>query len=114
MQITPLALGATLGAYDSQAGELLAAHRAGDREALELIHQRHPRKAAFTLDDARLVVSRSYDFLGWEALAAFVSAMEDSGSVARRFEEAVDAVVAGDLDRLGVLLAADAELVHAR
>jgi hypothetical protein len=92
MQMTRLPLDATLAGYDSQAGELLAAHRAGDREALELIHRRHPRfldaevkwlplrvsedeirKADFTLDDARLVVSRSYDFLGWEALAAFVS-----------------------------------------
>lgn len=69
-------------AYEQQAESLLAGHRAADPAAIDLFHRKHPRfldekikwrpksiaasdirDAVLTLDDARLAVARTYDFL---------------------------------------------------
>jgi ankyrin repeat protein len=124
---------AVLADYEAHATELLAAWRAGDGAALEFLHAHAPRlrdakvpwrpqqlsgselrALAFDEADAHSATARAYDFADWEALAAFVALMASRDSSAFPFERAVDAVVAGDLETLGVLLAERPELVHAR
>jgi hypothetical protein len=78
-----------LSAYEQQAEQLLAGHRAGDPAAIDLFHRNHPRflderikwrpkfipdseirDAALSRDDAQLAIARVYDFPDWPALAA--------------------------------------------
>jgi hypothetical protein len=132
MDLKPLPFASPLLAYEEQAATLLAAHRAADPAAIELFHRRHPRflddkikwlprtipdseirDAALSLDDARLALARSYDFLDWAAVAAYVEAVSSDGPVAA-FETAVEAVVAGDLGALQDALRHDPALVRAR
>jgi ankyrin repeat protein len=132
MDLKPLPFASPLAAYEEQAATLLAAHRAADPAAIELFHRRHPRflddkikwlpktipdseirDAALSLDDARLALARSYDFLDWAAVAAYVEAVSSAGPVAA-FETAVEAVVAGDLSALQDALRRDPALVRAR
>src|SRR5579883_2349237 len=89
-----------LAAYEHQAEALLAAHRDGDPAAIDLFHNKHPRflddkvawlpkcipdseirDAALTIDDARLTLARSYDFLDWPALQAYVAAVTHDGPI---------------------------------
>jgi ankyrin repeat protein len=121
-----------LSSYEQQAESLLAGQRAGDAAALDRFHRKHPRfldekikwlpkfipddeirAATLSLDDARLAIARSYDFLDWPSLAAFVGAVAQEGGV-REFESAVEAVVDGDLAALAQALRRDPALVHAR
>jgi hypothetical protein len=132
MDLKPLPFAAPLLAYEEQAATLLAAHHAADPAAIELFHRRHPRflddkikwlprtipdseirDAALSLDDARLALARSYDFLDWAAVVAYVEAVSSAGPVAA-FETAVEAVVAGDLSALEDALRRDPALVRAR
>jgi ankyrin repeat protein len=132
MDLKPLPFASSLAAYEEQAATLLAAHRAADPAAIELFHRRHPRflddkikwlprtipdseirDAALSLDDARLALARSYDFLDWAAVVAYVEAVSSPGPVAA-FETAVEAVVAGDLGTLQDALHRDPALVRAR
>jgi ankyrin repeat protein len=118
--------------FEKQAQELLAAHAAGDAEAIRVFHTKHPRfldseykwlprplpdseirDAALDLNDARLAVARSYDFRDWDALAEFSAAVARDSDV-RAFELAVDTVVNGDTAGLKSLLALHPELVRAR
>ena len=65
--------------------------------------------APFTLDDARLTIAREYGFKDWAGV------LETGDSVPEmRFEEAVDALIAGNLARLSRLLDADPGLIRAR
>jgi len=134
MDLPPLPFDAHLERYAAQAAQLLAAHRAGEREALRFFHEKHPRfldseikwlarrdlteadirGAALDLDDARLALARSYDFRDWPALAEFAAAVAIDGSATQRFERAVEAVIDGDLAGLEALLREDPELVRAR
>jgi ankyrin repeat protein len=132
MDLKTLPFTSPLLAYEEQAATLLAAHRAADPAAIELFHRRHPRflddkikwlpktipdseirDAALSLDDARLALARSYDFLDWAAVVAHVEAVSSAGPVAA-FETAVEAVVAGDLGALQDTLRRDPALVRAR
>lgn len=132
MDLKPLAFASPLSAYEEQAASLLAAHRAADPAAIDLFHRRHPRflddkitwlprsipdseirDAALSLDDARLALARSYDFLDWAAVVDFVEAVSSAGPV-WAFEAAVEAVVAGDQDALSDALGRDPALIHAR
>lgn len=120
---------AALPEYEQQAEALLAAHKAAEPWAIQLIHERHPRfldttvrwlplrisdeeiaAAPFDLDDAQLALARWYAFLDWSALTAYTE------SVARDpvFESAVEAVVNGDLTTLRQLLREHPGLVAAR
>jgi hypothetical protein len=109
-----------------QAEELRRAHRRREPGAAARIAAHHPQRRGASIDatldqalalaDAQLVVAREYGFESWTRLkhrvelAALVSAYAPHP----RFDEAVAALDAGDLDTLGRLLAADAALIHAR
>lgn len=133
MELKPLPFRAPLDQYQSQAEELLAACRAGDPGAVGLFKKCHPRfldrkipwlstnpsdeevrAAGLGGDDARLCLARGYDFRDWPALAEHVAAVTDDGSPVRRFEAAVEAVVAGDVELLSRVLRDDPSLVRAR
>jgi Ankyrin repeats (3 copies) len=132
MDLKPAPFRSPLSAYEQQAEALLAAHRAADPAAIDLFHRKHPDfldekikwrpkfiedsvivDAALSLDDARLAVARTYDFLDWSTLTANVEAVRRDGPVFE-FESAVEAVVGGDLGALEEALARDPSLIHAR
>src|SRR5579871_1046779 len=132
MTFETLPFRSSLAAYQQQAEQLLAAHRGGDTQANEYFRRHHPRfrdaeikwlaksipeselrHAAFTPDDARLALARGYDFLDWQALAAYTGAIGSSGPVFA-FEAAAEAVVNGDLAALNDALSRDPALVRAR
>ena len=109
-----------------QANELLKLQRENKASAAARIAANHPKfknrpaeealASTFALADAQLVLAREYGFPSWPALKHVVDA---SRRVAKftphpRFEDAVAAIVAGDLDRLRALLDAHPELVRAR
>jgi len=121
-----------LSAYEQQAEQLLAGHRAGDPAAIDLLHRNHPRfldetikwrpkfipdseirAAVLSPDDARLAIARVYDFSDWAALTAYVDAVTQDDPVFE-FESAVQAVVDGDLAVLADALRRDPALVHGR
>jgi ankyrin repeat protein len=134
MQYQRLPFDAPVSRYAEQAAQLLELHRAGDSDALCLIHQKHPRfldsetkwlgrldltaddirNASFDLADARLVVARGYDFQDWPALADYADTMSGRQSPAYEFESAVEAIINGDLAALQSLLRARPELTRAR
>jgi len=132
MEWTRLPFDARLEGYEAQARELLAAHGAGDAEAVRILHQRNPRfldekikwlpkripesevrEAALDMDDARLTLARWYDFPDWEGLAEYAVAVTRDPAV-RRFEAAVETVIGGDLPALEDALRKDPELARAR
>ncbi|MCI0681563.1 MAG: ankyrin repeat domain-containing protein [Gemmataceae bacterium] len=132
MNPKPLPFRSTLDQYQAQAEALLAAHHAGDPQALCIIHRCHPRfldanipwlarnlspaeiqNAAFDLADAQLTVARGYNFRDWHALIEYVDAVTQDGAVSR-FEAAVEAIITGDLAGLQALLREHPGLVHAR
>ncbi len=128
-----LPFGAPLASYDAQAARLLAAHAAAHPQAIDLIHHHHPRfldekvrwlprdvtaaeiaAAPFDLDDARLVVARTYAYLDWRTLCDHLALIGDPASSVGRFEQAVEHVVSGDVEALGNLLQQHPSLVHER
>ena len=132
MDLKPLPFRSPLLAYEQQAHDLLAAHRAADPAAIDLFHRKHPRfldekikwlpksipdsdigDADLSLDDARLAIARFYDFLDWPSLVAYIDAVSHEGPVFE-FESAVEAVVNGDLAVLEDALRRAPALVHAR
>lgn len=109
-----------------QASELRRLHRDGKRSAAARILAHHPRMKGqppqavldrpLALADAQLVLAREYGFDTWAALKLRV---EVGSRVAKfkphpRFDEAVAAMDAGDLQRLRNLITSDPALVHAR
>jgi hypothetical protein len=131
--IIALPFNSRLEGYQKQAEELFDAWRAGDTDALQIVHQRHPRflderirwlpkkmseaelrRASFDLADAQLTVARWYSFADWQRLAEYVEAVTREGSGVARFEAAVEAVINGDLPMLERLLGEDPEMIRAR
>ena len=112
-----------LAEYERQAQLLFDAVTAGVPAALWRFKWNHPKfrgktpadvkAASLELADAQLVVARVYGFESWSDLAAFAAAVTTDGPV-RRFENAVEAVVAGDVDTLRNMLREDPDLVRAR
>ncbi len=109
-----------------QAGELRRSHRNGELPAAARIVAQHPRwkgqplQAALdrplALANAQLVLAREYGFDNWARLKRHV---ETAGRLAAfephpRFDEAVAAMDAGDLERLRGLIVSDSALIHAR
>ena len=88
-----------------QAKDLLEQYRAADPAAVAEVQQfeRRPDPAAFALHDAQRVLARAYGYESWPKLKAFV----DGANVARLAE----AVQAGDVAQVRVLLSARPELV---
>ena len=132
MDLNAVPFRSPLSAYEQQAEDLLAGHRAADPAAIGLFHRKHPRfldeeitwrpkfiadseirDTALSLDDARLTVARHHDFLDWPSLAAYVEAVLPDGPVFE-FESAVEAVINGDLAALDDALRRDPALVRAR
>src|SRR5437870_9948560 len=85
---------ADLADYEDQAEALLDAWQSGDKDAVALVHRKHPRflddqikwlpkpisddevaGSPFDLDDARLTVARWYDFADWRSLSKHVDAV---------------------------------------
>jgi Ankyrin repeats (3 copies) len=111
----------TVDEYRAQAQELFKAFSEGDGAAALRYKWEHPRfkgktiadveeaRATLDLSDAQMVVAQQQSFNSWDELVAFTN-----DPTVTRFEEAVDAVVAGDIDKLRAFLADDPSLVHAR
>jgi ankyrin repeat protein len=128
-----LGFAAPLREYDAQAEELLSAFHRGESWAAEIFKHNHPRflreevpwapkwsadeelrNAVLAVNDARLALSRWYDFANWEKLVEFTEAVRHESSPVRRFEIAVEAVVGGDASALTARLRKTPELVRAR
>jgi len=133
MHFAPVAWDAPIDAYQQQAASLLAGFRAGMTEVLDMVHHAHPRfldpvvtwkprdltreeiaASPFDLEDAFLATARAYSFQDWASLVEHVTAVTDPVSSTHRFEDAVHAVISGDLERLAGLLDRDPSLVRAR
>lgn len=103
----------------AQAERLWEAWRAGDPAACLQISNWHPEHTgsaakaaspeAFTLDDARLTLAREHGYRDWAHVEAEGGALPDGP-----FEDAVDAALEGDLERLEAGLDADPDLVARR
>ncbi|MBN9663064.1 MAG: hypothetical protein J0H49_33000 [Acidobacteria bacterium] len=105
--------------YRKQAKDLLKAMKAGDAAVLERVKEFHPRAkelqpAGAALADAQWVIAREHGFESWPKFVKHVEALWKASSPASRFEQAVEAVVQGDLAALRKLLEEDPSLVHAR
>lgn len=110
----------------TQAHELQAAHRGGQSSAAARVAAHHPRMKGATvtailaaplpLSDAQLVIAREYGFESWPALKHRVDVAGQVEALAPhpRFDEALAALDAGDVERLGALISADPSLVRAR
>ena len=109
-----------------QAGELLKLQREKKASAAARIAANHPRfkhhplqealASPFALADAQLVIAREYGFPSWATLKHDVEAARRVAKFKRhpQFDDALSAIIAGDIDRLRALLDAHPELVHAR
>ena len=114
---------ATPDDYEREANALFEAVRARENPALWTFKWMHPHYRgktvtdvspdALDLDDARLVVAQEYAFHTWYDLTTFANQVAHDGPV-RKFEQAVEAVVAGDAATLRSMLREDPELVRAR
>jgi len=112
-----------LSVYDGCARALLRDYQAGDPVAESRFKWLHPRFCGAPLaavkgldlsaEDARLVIARECCFDTWSDLASFADAVAREGPITR-FEAAVEALVAGDADRLRTMLRDDPDLVTAR
>lgn len=107
-----------------QAKELVKAHAVGDPRTLDAIRWTHPRfrgqsveviaRGRFALADAQLVIARTHHFESWRALRAYVDTVAQNDPTIRRFEEAADRIVAGDVGALQDMLASHPALIHQR
>src|SRR4030095_11282441 len=130
---THLPFDASMDSYSRQAEALMKGWRAGDKHAIEIVHQNLPRflddkipwlpkqipesellASPFDLADAKLALARWYSFADWSQLEQWVGAVSVDGSAVRRVESAVEAVVSGDALTLERLLRDDPDLVRAR
>jgi hypothetical protein len=107
-----------------QAKDLLEAFREGDPKALDRIRWNHPRfrgltdaeirERRFVLADAQLVVARLHYFESWPKLLRHIDTLVRKDRRVGRFEDAADAIIAGDVAKLTALLRANPELVYQR
>jgi len=114
---------ATLEEYEREANALFEAVRARENAALWNFKWMHPHyrgktvtdvnPEALDLDDARLVVAQEYTFYTWHDLENFTKEVAREGPT-KKFEQAVEAVVAGDVATLRSMLRDDPQLVRAR
>jgi len=114
---------ATADDYEREAKALYDALQARENAALWNFKWMHPHFRGKTvtdvnpetldLDDARLVVAHEYGFPAWFNLMEFADEVAQGGRAAT-FEQAVEAVVAGDVTRLKQMIRDDPNLVRAR
>ncbi|MBL8821790.1 MAG: ankyrin repeat domain-containing protein [Planctomycetia bacterium] len=113
---------ATLELYQQQAKAVFANLQSGDEAVQWRFKWMHPRfrgkhvsevkSASLTLEDAKLLIAREYYFEDWNALAEFTQAVQHEGEV-KWLEQAVEAVIAGDVASLRSMLQTHPELVKA-
>lgn len=118
-----LSFRATAREYKDQAKALFNAVLADDESAHWRFKRLHPRfhdqpvsavrGTTLSPGDAQLVIARQYHFENFAELTRFADSVGQGGPVTR-FEEAVEAVVAGDADLLRAMLRESLDLVHAR
>ncbi len=99
--------------YRGRAGGLRSVLQTGERNALRLVRQFHPRyanandaeieAASITQEDAELIQSREHGFDSWEALATAVEALKSDPS-REPFRLAFDAIEAKDDAKLAMRL----------
>lgn len=109
-----------------QAKELHRLHRERSMSAAARIVAHHPRfrqrypraglAEHLSLADAQLVIAREYGFESWAKLK---NRVETSARITQfkphpRFDDAVSAIVAGDVERLRALITSAPELVRSR
>lgn len=133
MNLVHLPFDAPLADYVNQAEALLAGWNTGDVGAISVFRQSHPkfldpkipwlqrqmsdeevRAVPIALDDAQMALARWYDFQDWSKLAEYEAAVRQPGSAVARFERAVEAVIAGDVEALRAMLPEDPALLRAR
>ena len=71
-------------------------------------------RAGCALSEAQFIIARAHGFPSWPRLVRHLEAVSTRVSGTALFEQAVDAIVAGDIATLERLLRADPDLVHAR
>jgi len=132
-KLSPLSFRAPVTEYRRQADDLYSGWLAGDEQAIRVFRSKHPkfldskipwlertmsgeevRATPIDRDDALLAIARWYDFRDWASLVSWVDAATVADSPVARFEEAVDAIVSGDLPAVARLLRDDPTLVRAR
>jgi ankyrin repeat protein len=88
-----------------QAKDLLESYRSGDAAALAEVQQfeHKPDPLSFALNDAQRVLARAYGYESWSRLKAFVDGVN--------VQELAEAVKAGDMPKVRILLEARPELV---
>lgn len=119
----PLPFRAPLAEHQRAAEVLFGALTRGDEAAAWRFKWEHPRfrgmgvsevrAATLVLADACLVHAREHAFETWDDLAAFTDAVARDGPTAD-FEDAVEAVVSGDVATLRAMLREHPELAQAR
>jgi ankyrin repeat protein len=124
MSVTPLSARINLEHSRKQAKDLVKAFKAGDSEALDHIRWNHPRfrgltdvqiqRRKFALADAQLVIARRHAFESWPKLLKHIDALAKKDPRIMRFEEAADAIIAGDIPKLRAMLREHPELVRER
>jgi ankyrin repeat protein len=118
-----LSFRATAEEYKEQAKALFNAVLADDESAHWRFKWQHPRfrdqpvsavrGTTLSPGDAQIVTAREHHFDNWAELMRFAGAVAEGGPVTR-FEEAAEAVVAGDAPRLRAMLREWPELAYAR
>ncbi len=120
---TPLPITARLTQYERLAERLFTDCKAGNADTIGLLRDRpHLIKLPvpditsheFALSDAQLIVARRYQFESWRRLAEWVEAVSTENSAVWQFENAVEAEISGDAERLRELLSTNPDLVRAR
>jgi ankyrin repeat protein len=114
---------APLDVYEREAAVLLEALKSRSEDAAWRFKWVHPdfrgksvgdvNPSLLDAADARLVVARDHAFDSWNDLAAFTVAIAADGPEVR-FEEAVEAVIDGEVDALRSMLRAHPELSRER
>lgn len=106
------------------AKDLLKAVKAGEPRALDRVRWNHPRfrklsdaeitSREFALADAQLVIARLHHIESWPMLLQHVASMERADPTVKRFEDAADAIITGNLALLQQLVHEHPTLVHER
>lgn len=110
--------------YEQQASALLESCRSIHTDSVKHIRKYHPEPDKLTqlnkpdtnfgIGDAREVVAREHGFATWSDLLMHIEALGDPGSPVSKFEQAVEAIVTGNLGQLDSLINEDPDIVHAQ
>jgi ankyrin repeat protein len=109
--------------YEERVGGVMSVHASGPPGALETLRAHHPRfaaasdeqirAAAFSEDDARLVLAHEHGFDGWDAFREHIEAIE-AGRREEPFTLAFDAIQGGSEAGLARLLDQHPDLANAQ